>query len=403
MLTSLEIDNFKSLCKFKVDFSPLTVLIGNNSSGKSSVLHAIGLLMHFAEGNLTEYLIIRNWTPSELKSKCYPASKRNISFSATFFLENSFNLKWDFTLTAKKETDNLYSVREKIIDQNSEKILLVRETKRTSWYDFTEGADVSFPDIQLYGSMLSLIDIDDKTEKRFPQLCSLKKFIKGIKSFEMLSPDKMKRTSRNDAADLGIGGERLGAFLHSLNKDQRQRIDSKVREFYPFLDSVLTSRKRYGHVHLQINELYEEIGLSTINSNYISDGLLRIIALASLCELNKDTTALLLDEIEDGINPGLAADLIKYINGIGEKSNKQIFVTTHSPIMLNYFNKDSIVFLWKDKDGITVADKMFESPEMLEHLRFMNPGEVWLNFESKEIEKTLYEWRNKNLSGENTD
>ncbi|MFA4885518.1 MAG: AAA family ATPase [Desulfotomaculaceae bacterium] len=403
MLKSLEIDNFKSLCKFKIEFSPLTVLIGNNAVGKSSVLHAIGFLAHFAEGNMKEFLNKRNWSPFELKSKHYHPSKRNISFTSVFSLENDYNLRWEFTLTARKENDDLQCVREKITDLDSEKVLLSREIKKMTWFDFSKNQYDVFPEIQLYGSMLSLIENEDKSIERFPHLLHLKKFIKGIESFELLSPEKMKKTSRFDAADLGIGGERLGAFLHSLTTEQRNEIDNKVKELYPYLDKVITWKKQYGHIHLQINEFYGETGSYAINSNYISDGLLRIIAIVSLGALSKDYTTLLLDEIEDGINPSLAADLINYLSIIGQKQNKQILVTTHSPVMLNYFNKDSIVFLWKGQDGITQADKMFESPEMIDHLRFMNPGEVWLNFESKDIEDSLLKWKKTVSGGEDAD
>jgi predicted ATPase len=98
---------------------------------------------------------------------------------------------------------------------------------------------------------------------------------------------------------------------------------------------------------------------------------------------------MLLDEIEDGINPSLAANLISYLGSISQDYNKQIIVTTHSPVLLNYFNEDSIVFMWRKRDGSVMARKMFEAAEMREHLNFMNPGEVWLNLEQYELEETL--------------
>jgi predicted ATPase len=389
LLKKLDIDNFKSLCNFSIEFSPLSVLIGSNSVGKSSILHAISLISHFANGSIKEYLLKRNWHSTELKSKHYHASKRNITFSAQFSLNKS-NLKWDFTLIPKKEEDTLTCVREKIIDLDTQKILLIRETKKMTWYDLTKDKMENFPEIQLIGSMLSLIDTD-KEEERFPQLVELKRFVSGINSSELLSPEKMKRTSRYDATDLGIGGERLGAFLHSLDSNQRQLINKKIKECYPYLQSVITSKKSYGHVALQMTEKFNDIEPYSVNANYISDGLLRIIAIISLSALDESYTAILLDEIEDGINPGLAANLINYLIDMTEENQKQIFITTHSPIMLNYFDEESVIFLWRPQSGSVYAHKMFESPELREHLRYMNPGEVWLNLEQYEIEKLLSE------------
>lgn len=41
MFKRLEVNNFKSLVKFSVELSPMTVIIGNNSNGKSTVLQAL--------------------------------------------------------------------------------------------------------------------------------------------------------------------------------------------------------------------------------------------------------------------------------------------------------------------------------------------------------------------------
>ena len=389
MLTLLEIDNFKSLCNFKIEFSPLTVLIGTNSVGKSSVLQAIDLLTHFADGTVKDYLSTRNWQSNELKSKLLASAKRNISFTAHFSLKE-YRLKWEFTLSPQKDENTLYCVREKITDLQSHKILLNRETKKLSWYDFSKNTMEEFPEIKLLGSMLSLINPKEQDYFiRFPQLTNLKHFIMGIQSFELLSPDKMKRKSRLDAADLGMGGERLGAFLHSLASNQRQKINDKAKEFYPSLDEIVTTKKQYGHILLQMNEAFEGVNPYSVDADYISDGLLRMMAMISLGALSDDYTAILLDEIEDGINPGLAGNLISYLGSISQDYNKQIIVTTHSPVLLNYFNEDSIVFMWRKKDGRVMARKMFEAPEMREHLNFMNPGEVWLNLEQYELEVTL--------------
>ena len=401
MLTLLEIDNFKSFCNFKIEFRPLTVLIGTNSVGKSSVLQAVDLLSHFADGTVKDYLAKRNWQPTELKSKLSHASKRNMTFAAHFSLNNKYKLKWEFTLAPKKDENTLYCVRERVLDLESQKILLNRETKRLTWFDFSKDGIEEFPEIQLFGSMLSLINPKQEDYYyRFPQLTALKHFIMGIQSFELLSPNKMKRTSRYDAADLGIGGERLGAFLHSLGSGQRQKINDKAKEFYPFLREIVTSKKQYGHVLLQMSEAFQGVDPYAVNANYISDGLLRIMAIISLGALGSDYTSILLDEIEDGINPGLAANLIGYLGNISQEYNKQIIVTTHSPVLLNYFDENSVVFLWRKTDGAVLAARMFENPELREHLKFMNPGEVWLNLDQDKLEETLSKGFDSQLKGE---
>jgi predicted ATPase len=47
MLTELELTNFKSFLRTKMDIKPLTVLAGLNSSGKSSVIQAISMILSY--------------------------------------------------------------------------------------------------------------------------------------------------------------------------------------------------------------------------------------------------------------------------------------------------------------------------------------------------------------------
>jgi len=306
MLTTLYIDNFKALREFNIDFTDnLTVLIGTNSVGKSTVLQAIDLLYYFGNSELKNYLKNHNWKSNELKSKLNHPSKRNMNFKATFKLED-FLLSWEFTLQSKN--NELICVREKVVDLNNYKILLNKDSKRIYWYDYVQLKNEDFPEVLLAGSMLALVNIDQEDyAKRFPQLYLLKKFILGIKSFELLSPDYMRKTSRHDASDLGIGGERLGAFLHNLSSEKKEELNQKLKNYYPYLEKVITQKKQYGYVHLSMDEQFAGTEVHSINSNYVSDGLLRIIAIVSLSALSENHKILLLDEIEDGINPSLAA------------------------------------------------------------------------------------------------
>ncbi|AUX39330.1 chromosome partition protein [Sorangium cellulosum] len=54
MITRLEVDGFKSLREFTVDFEPFTVLVGPNSAGKSNILDALALLSRLATRPIEE-------------------------------------------------------------------------------------------------------------------------------------------------------------------------------------------------------------------------------------------------------------------------------------------------------------------------------------------------------------
>ncbi len=46
MIERLYVDNFKSLNEFEIKLSPFSVIVGNNTAGKSSVLQVMEFLMN---------------------------------------------------------------------------------------------------------------------------------------------------------------------------------------------------------------------------------------------------------------------------------------------------------------------------------------------------------------------
>jgi len=54
MITRLEVDGFKSLRDFEIDFEPFTVLVGPNGAGKSNILEALGLISRLSDHRAPE-------------------------------------------------------------------------------------------------------------------------------------------------------------------------------------------------------------------------------------------------------------------------------------------------------------------------------------------------------------
>jgi predicted ATPase len=105
------------------------------------------------------------------------------------------------------------------------------------------------------------------------------------------------------------------------------------------------------------------------------DGFLRLLAV--FAQLSKKQSFLLLDEIENGINPELIEFLMDTLVG----ACPQILITTHSPMVLNYLEDDiaikGVVYLYKEQNGATQAVHLFNIPSMREKLTVMGPGEVY--------------------------
>jgi len=383
VIRSLYIDNFKALNDFTIELKPLTVLIGMNGSGKTTILQALDLISNFTRMDLDTYLEKRNWGPSELKSKTN--KKLHMTFKVVFRM-NVDDIEWTFVLNPIKTKEKINVVSEEIFNKTQQKLLLSVDSQGISRFNSLENKMEKFPPLNMTSSFLKNIDAQ-KDKAKFPELVALIEFMTASDSFELLSTEKMRRSSRGEADTIGMGGEKLAAFIHGLQPEQRRNLSRRLHSYMPFINEVDTEVKgRPGWIEIKVTENFpaEEKSVS-ISPAHISDGILRMLAISTLQETNKTSGMILLDEIENGINPHIAdkmvSDLIERTKGM----HRQIIVTTHSSVMLDYFPPESIIFIWRNGDGVVHNQALFLNPDLYAQLEYMYPGEVWINMDEKDI------------------
>ena len=184
--------------------------------------------------------------------------------------------------------------------------------------------------------------------------------------------------------DVGLGGEKLAGYLHSLKPAQKRQLEADLKKFYPRLVSLRTKAERAGWAQIYMEEDY---GKLETESRHINDGFLRILTLVA--QVQTEHQFLLFDEIENGINPELAGTLMNYLLG----AKQQIMVTTHNPVLLNFLPderaKESVFFLYRTARGDTKAKRFFDVPIAAEKLEVLGPGEVFLDTSLTELAEEL--------------
>ena len=125
---------------------------------------------------------------------------------------------------------------------------------------------------------------------------------------------------------------------------------------------------------------------SVVDAAHLNDGMLRVIAI--LAQAYSRHKVLLFDEIENGVNPELVEKLVKSLMDLGE-NGKQVIVTTHSPMILNYIPDDvareAVILLYKPADGRTRCVRFFDLPETQLKLRALGPGEVFVDTKLEDL------------------
>lgn len=374
---------FKSLVDFEMKFPKFTCLIGLNGSGKSTVLQFLDFLSQLVRGDMSGWLKERHWEPFDLRSRL--TSKQIIEFKITLLNGNGYGVVWDarynvYELRCTSEIIEIQSNSTAMPNGQTTKhtpLLKVDAQQLSIWKEQQPGAifqktfdeKISF---RYEGSVLSQL----KEDTLSPLLLEFKKTLAGINSSDMLAPESLRRRTRESGGSIGLGGQRLSAFLYELQKDDRDTVISRLKEAYPQLDRLVARSIQFGLKEILIQERFGKKNIST-DARHINDGMLRLAAI--LAELQSQHEFVLFDEIENGINP----ELVEFVIGILTNARQQVMVTTHSPMILNYLDddaaRDGVKYLYKNRDGQTKAIPFFSIPSLAEKLTVMGPGEAFVD------------------------
>jgi hypothetical protein len=397
MITRFHIDNFKSLVDF--DLPPLphplgafTCLVGLNGAGKSTVLQAFDFLGELARGDIAAWLRERDWNKADLTSRFL--KKQLISFRLELQAGALGTVQWEGAYNVPLQRCTAEAVRAGGVDvlKIGEHTLHVAgpEPKALLQYPL-QGLDYQ-------GSTLSVL----KADRLHPAVHLLKEWVGGLRSLDMLSPQAMRRRAK-EGADIGAGGERLSAYLHGLAKPAQERLLATLKQFYPQLEGWTTTALRAGWKDLRVSEGYLDANRKPLETGarQINDGLLRILAVLSQVEGGAPTPSgtdsagspgdwtrracVLFDEIENGINPELMPRLVEELL----QSDRQVIVTTHSPLVLNFLPdpvaRQAVILLFRNPLGHTKAVRLFDLPSAERRLRLLGPGEVFVDLDLHEL------------------
>lgn len=360
MIERIHIKNFKSLAEVNLSFDRFNCLIGMNGAGKSTVLQALDFISQIMAGNIQDWLDGRGWGIRDLNCKLRKES--NILFSVFFRTSEGDILTWNVVFNR-----STLRCTHEIILLNSESVFQSAE----GHFQFKNRPDQGIPFVY-QGSILSVL----KDSELPPSILEFRDAMRRIRSLELLSPHLMRKSARSGDVDIGAGGEKLAAYLHGIKGDARVRLVKLLQRFYPQLVDYKVTNQRAGWKKLSFIEQFEGHKLET-DATHISDGLLRILAV--LAQADSDRSLLLLDEIENGINPEIIEKLVDAL----VNSEQQIVVTTHSPMILNYLDDEtarlSVQFIYKTSKGETRVRPFFSIPRIGEKLSYMGPGEAFVD------------------------
>ena len=379
-LRKFRISGFKALdgATFHIPDRAL-LLIGANGSGKSSVLQALALVREFAQGNVSKFFDDRNWNSDGVRTKL--EGPRAATFRADLLLEHGAGDRylWQFNFGLRSHL-NLRETLWHLPSGATAPSIKINHGRRKTTFRLDETKTLG--GLRLPGSVLAFYDLDAPGQQEVA-LQHVMNWAGEITSLELLSPNAMRRGARGSTKDIGPRGERLTSFLANLSATAKSNLVRRLSRFYP-IEQIETTRKRAGWVDMRIAESFSDVG--GVGPVHASDGLLRLLALCAIPEFGDSASLVLLDEIEDGVEPHTLPDIV---GNIVSECHSQFIFTSHSPLLINSFRSAEIQVLTRRPTGSVATSRFGDLDCWGEGIEYFGPGELWSMAERDALQERI--------------
>ena len=351
-LSSFCLRNFKAIQNSKsIRFTPLTVFIGNNGSGKSSIVEAMETFQSIVLKGLDEAMA--SWYGFEYilnKAKEHKTIKDKVSSPITF------------TFHGKSEDEGLKFHLEVVADSTFNRIY---------FQDYK--AAYHFGELTPMNKFISKGEIKDPKLKTF--VCDWQ-FLR-LDPHLMTEPLPQKRSY--GTIKLDKTGTNIAEYLQSIRDLDVQAFNGIVetlRVVLPYVDDLqpeITSeldRK----VYLMISE--DKIA-GKQPGWLLSTGTLRILALLAVLRHPKPPPVIIIEEIENGLDPRTIHLLVDEIRYFVESKRGQVIATTHSPYFLDLLKLSQIVVVERDESGSPVFTRPGSQKSLEDWAQKFSPGKLY--------------------------
>ncbi|WP_295707621.1 AAA family ATPase [uncultured Brevundimonas sp.] len=372
MLTSVEIENFKSYEAATLHLAPLTVLIGANASGKSNALEALRLLSWIAQGNRLsniKYAVYEN-------DAAVRGTTKDLGFRGEqkFTIKATLNNRWEyvsFTLLVDGNGD-LHISDESMDVLNFSSLPLYQVVGRTGGV----GSDlqVAYNNFAR-GGVKPKVSCTDQMAI-MTQLQSSARFGSGHKQAQRLIPDSCERFQRELSAFLFLDpqpsvmrgysfktddrlhgdGSNLSGVLARLCEDvaTSHRLLNLIRSLpeqnINAVDFITTPK---GEVMVKLEETFGGVN-RWVDATLLSDGTLRVLSIAAAIMSARQGSLVVIEEIDNGVHPSRAGMLLGSISSIAKERKIRVLISSHNPALLDALPDDAVpdvVFCYRSPKG----------------------------------------------------
>ncbi len=401
MITQIEIDGFKTFKDFKVELAPFQVIVGPNGSGKSNLFDALHFLSRLTDSELaTAFQTIRGYT-NELFTKLPGGdSVDRMRFAVEMLVgrkvQDDFGrsaelkytrLRYEVEIIRQIDTsglEQLHIVHESlksipanedrwrkkygfsqpnawIPESTNERISLIDTNIETIAKGKANGVPVDFmqPVISLYsdgnrdnisskyyaGEILRTV-LSSKTNVEYPHVFAVNEELSSFK-FLHLNPNSLRKSSPALIHLFGFlfkDGSNLPTMLARMQIEDEFAFHCVSLDMANLVPGILKIRLEKKQASNEYEIWAETTDQRTISVQALSDGTLRLLALAAIKNDQQFHGVLCLEEPENGVDPlhlknmaHLLREMATDFNDLEQADEplRQVLITTHSPMFIS--------------------------------------------------------------------
>ena len=357
MLTSLTLRNFKSYQEATLSLAPITFLIGANASGKSNALEAIRLLSWLAKGSRLDD-IERNIQSGNAIVRgqvidLFGAEKQY--FTLGTHIDNAPDGWTDFEIEIGLLSDQLIISGESVSKASKDQELTLYKIDgdpnphtdeiRVMYNNFKTGKNK--PHIPCSNRQAIFYQLE--TPSRFQQnhtqsqkiIPAVTKVIREtLRNIVFLDPrpEVMRGYAYAKDDDIKENGSNLSSVLYAVCQ-QGETQKNKLLDFIRSLPEQDITDIRFSITDRNdvMVRLIESFGNKEhqIDAPLLSDGTLRVLAIAATLLSVNPGTFVIIEEIDNGVHPSRADNLVKQIREIALERKLRVLITSHNPALLD--------------------------------------------------------------------
>ena len=359
MFKRLYCNNYRGLVNFEIELDELTLLLGRNGSGKTSVLDVMFALCRLLDGSakVTDTGIFPERTLTRWQSRR----------EQTFELDVELDVELNGSLQRVPFTYRLEVEHE----EGTRKARITRELLTTSGKPLFRsdlGSVQLFRDDHTEGPMF-LADWSASALARVqpgPDNKMLTRFVEFMGNVIVcgLSPARFEIEAGQESERLSRDATNFAAWYRHIlqeNPGQVAELSSELRKVIEGFDQLRLEKAGLDVRALMVSFAEEGGNSYSLRLDEISDGERALIALYALAKLTADQDcALFLDEPENFV---ALAEIQPWLNKIADscgESLPQVVMCSHHPELIDYLGRENGILLSRENGGVTRTSNLKE-------------------------------------------